>query len=232
MDPSEPRSFTFPGASRALGSHPAVRDGRPGVTGDLHSTPRSSLLLDPAGTTSPPPQPAPPPPPPPAPKTAAQCNGLLTVLAQLMPFQGFEREDLMAMVEAMGARATAPDELVVAQGADARCFHVVEHGKFAFLRDGAPVAQCRDMGHFAELALLYDCAVEHTVVSAGEGLLWVLDRAVYRRILHRREQEHRLRIAALVETTPTLRQLGSDRLVAIAKVRRARAWCRCRARES
>jgi cAMP-dependent protein kinase regulator len=122
------------------------------------------------------------------------------------------------MVEAMAPRATAVGEAVVAQGADLRGFFVIERGKFVFLAGGEPVAQVHDMGHFGELALLYDCASEHTVVSAGAGLLWALDRAVYRRILHRREQEHRLRIAALIVTTPTRRQLSSTRLVAIAKV--------------
>ncbi len=37
--PHEHRSVTFPGASRALGSHPALRDGRPGVAGALHQPP-------------------------------------------------------------------------------------------------------------------------------------------------------------------------------------------------
>lgn len=141
----------------------------------------------------------------------------MTVLSQLVPFQGFEREDLMSMVDAMSLAETTAGQIVVQEGQEMDFFCIVEHGKFQFFHNGQQMGQVKNVGHFTEVALVYDVLSEHTVVSASNGQLWVLPRIVYRDLLVQREATHRIRLAAILDAAPILKRLPAETLALLCQ---------------
>ena len=70
------------------------------------------------------------------------------------------------------------------------------------------VGCCDNKGSFGELALMYNMPRAATVQSAGDGLLWAMDRQTFRRIVLRNAFQKRKMYEALLEKVPLLSSLN------------------------
>lgn len=64
-----------------------------------------------------------------------------------------------------------------------------------------------DKGSFGELALLYNMPRAATVKSVSNGLLWAMDRQIFRRIVLKSAFKKRKMYEELIEVVPMLKTL-------------------------
>ena len=80
-----------------------------------------------------------------------------------------------------------------------------------FIKQGnqdVKVGCCENKGSFGELALMYNMPRAATIQSAGDGMLWAMDRQTFRRIVLRNAFQKRKMYEALLEKVPLLSSLN------------------------
>jgi len=80
-----------------------------------------------------------------------------------------------------------------------------------FIKQGAQdvkVGCCENKGSFGELALMYNMPRAATIQSAGDGMLWAMDRQTFRRIVLRNAFQKRKMYESLLEKVPLLSSLN------------------------
>ena len=87
-------------------------------------------------------------------------------------------------------------------------FYIVEEGVFvvtAHDHNGQGTVATLGPGRtFGELALMYDVACSQTVTSATEGILWVMQRETYRRVIMTNVVKKRRRYLSFLSAVPLL----------------------------
>ena len=80
-----------------------------------------------------------------------------------------------------------------------------------FIKQGnedVKVGSCQNKGSFGELALMYNMPRAATIQSAGDGMLWAMDRQTFRRIVLRNAFQKRKMYESLLEKVPLLSSLN------------------------
>ena len=80
-----------------------------------------------------------------------------------------------------------------------------------FIKQGnqdVKVGCCENKGSFGELALMYNMPRAATIQSAGDGMLWAMDRQTFRRIVLRNAFQKRKMYESLLEKVPLLSSLN------------------------
>lgn len=119
------------------------------------------------------------------------------------------RESFKELIGVLQERRTVPREVVMREGdTNAHEFYIVEKGLFvvtAHDHNGqATVATLGPGRTFGELALMYDVACSQTVTSATEGILWVMQRETYRRVIMTNVVKKRRRYLSFLSAVPLL----------------------------
>eukprot|EP01105_Mastigella_eilhardi_P000862 TRINITY_DN11050_c0_g1_i1.p2 TRINITY_DN11050_c0_g1~~TRINITY_DN11050_c0_g1_i1.p2 ORF type:complete len:214 (+),score=54.17 TRINITY_DN11050_c0_g1_i1:66-644(+) len=86
-------------------------------------------------------------------------------------------------------------------------FFIIAEGTFAVSIDNTEVARLTCGRSFGEIALLYNCPRTATVKSIDHGLLWVMDRIAFRRILMTDAMRRRQQYVEFLKNVPVLRPL-------------------------
>lgn len=119
------------------------------------------------------------------------------------------RESFPELIGVLKERKTAPGEVVMREGdTKAHEFYIVEKGVFvvtAHDHNGQGTVATLGPGRtFGELALMYDVACSQTVTSATEGILWVMQRETYRRVIMTNVVKKRRRYLSFLSAVPLL----------------------------
>jgi len=146
------------------------------------------------------------------PKSDSQRKSLLEAVKEILLFRSLESEQLNEVLDAMFERKVTPNEYIIKQGDDGDNFYVVESGTYnIFIKQGnqdVKVGCCENKGSFGELALMYNMPRAATIQSAGDGMLWAMDRQTFRRIVLRNAFQKRKMYEALLEKVPLLSSLN------------------------
>lgn len=146
------------------------------------------------------------------PKSDSQRKSLLEAVKEILLFRSLESEQLNEVLDAMFEKKVTPNEYIIKQGDDGDFFYVVESGIYnIFIKQGTQdvkVGCCENKGSFGELALMYNMPRAATIQSAGDGMLWAMDRQTFRRIVLRNAFQKRKMYEALLEKVPLLSSLN------------------------
>lgn len=146
------------------------------------------------------------------PKSDEQKARLCQAMKNILLFKSCEPEQMLEILDAMLERKVDSEEKVIQQGDDGDNFYVVENGTYdVFVNVGEnttkKVHTFLDSGSFGELALMYNCPRNATIIAQSPGILWALDQAVFRRIVVGAAARKRRSYEALLEGVPMLSEL-------------------------
>ena len=146
------------------------------------------------------------------PKTEEQRSRLKHAMKNILLFKACEPEQIQEILDAMFERKVQKGDEVITQGDDGDNFYVIELGKYDVLinigvGERKKVHTFNDSGSFGELALMYNCPRNATIIAQSEGILWALDQAVFRRIVVGAAARKRRSYESLLEGVPMLSEL-------------------------
>lgn len=145
------------------------------------------------------------------PKTDEQLQRLKKSVENILLFKSCDRDQLKEILNAMFERKVSPEDEIIRQGADGDNFYVIDNGVFdVFIeKDGKElkVHTFKDEGSFGELALMYNCPRNATIIAKSEGSIWALDQSTFRRIVVGAAARRRQMYEALLENVPMLKEL-------------------------
>lgn len=137
-------------------------------------------------------------------------RALAASVRDVLVFRSLDAEQTAAVIDAMFEREVRADDVVIRQGDEAGNFYVVERGTYEARiadRDGRPdrvVRTYEGAGSFGELALLYNAPRAATVVAKTDGVLWVVDRRTFGRVVRRTACDRRDLFDRLIGSVPML----------------------------
>lgn len=162
------------------------------------------------------------------PKSDAQRKRLNEAVRHILLFKNLDAEQLNNVLDAMFERKTQPGEHVIDQGGDGDNFYVIDRGIFdIYVKiDGADkkVGAYNNKGSFGELALMYNTPRAATIVSSAEGIIWALDRVVFRKIVLKSAYLRRKMHEALLEKVPMLKHLNEFERMNVADALESRQY--------
>lgn len=116
-------------------------------------------------------------------KTADERAFLRSNVSGIFLFAGLSSSLLDELISAMEKRTVSTGEVLMAQGAEADNFYVVQSGNYHVIKDGKKVHQYVGQGFFGELALMYNTKRSASVEALTAGVVWAIDRPTFRHIL-------------------------------------------------
>ncbi|XP_050528112.1 cAMP-dependent protein kinase type II regulatory subunit-like [Daktulosphaira vitifoliae] len=148
------------------------------------------------------------------PKTDDQRNSLKFNVKKIFIFRALDPEQINYVIDAMFDRQVHPGDIIIKEGDDGDNFYVIDRGLFvAYVSEigGSErlVHTYENKGSFGELALLYNIPRAATVKSISDGLLWVMDRKMFRRIVLKTAFKKRKMYEDLIGMVPMLKSLQS-----------------------
>lgn len=145
------------------------------------------------------------------PKTEEQLQRLKKSVENILLFKSCDRDQLKEILNAMFEKKVSPEDEIIRQGADGDNFYVIDNGVFdVFIETNGKevkVHTFKDAGSFGELALMYNCPRNATIIAKSEGSIWALDQATFRRIVVGAAARRRQIYESLLENVPMLAQL-------------------------
>jgi len=140
-------------------------------------------------------------------------NRLKQIVKEIFIFKSCSGDQLEKLINAMYERKVYAGETVIRQGEQGENFYVVDQGNFDVIFE---VDDCKqNIGHvqspgsFGELALMYNCPRSASVIAKEDGVVWVLDRYTFRRILFKTTEKKRSHYEQLLENMPILSLLNA-----------------------
>lgn len=147
------------------------------------------------------------------PKTDEQLQRLKKSVENILLFKSCDRDQLKEILNAMFEKKVKPEDEIIRQGDDGDNFYVIDNGVFdVFIENGGKAVKVhtfKDSGSFGELALMYNCPRNATIIAKSEGIIWALDQATFRRIVVGAAARKRQMYEALLENVPMLAELQS-----------------------
>lgn len=136
-------------------------------------------------------------------------------LADNILFADLGDAELTLMVSTMKSKNVAKAETLIKQGENGDNFYIVESGLFNFIVDGKKVGSCTKGQSFGELALLYNAPRAATVTCENDGLVWLLPRANFRKIISSTVSRSRVETAKALSSVPLLAELTESQIDAL-----------------
>lgn len=155
------------------------------------------------------------------PKTDEQLKRLKEAVKNILLFKACEVEQLQEVLKAMFEKRVKPEEMLIKQGDDGDNFYVVDSGEYDVFIDqpeGPPkkVFTYQNAGSFGELALLYNCPRNATIIAKTEGIVWALDQSTFRRIVAGAAMRKREKYINLLKKVDMLENLKPEELENLA----------------
>jgi CRP-like cAMP-binding protein len=154
-------------------------------------------------------------------KTESVHHRLASALESHILFRGLNPEQMQALCNVMYSHNICAGEFLYSFGDAADDMYVVESGHLVSLTTSG-IGTLRQTGEFntddviGEIALMYSCARNDSVRATTDATLWCLNRAAYRRILIRSNQELHHRAELFLKTFQVLYALSDDERTQIA----------------
>lgn len=150
------------------------------------------------------------------PKTVAQLSCLNEAAKHIIFFHNCEEEQQRILYNAMFERQVIKDEVIIREGDDGDNFYIIEKGEYQIFKSGMQVScitVLKDKGYFGELALLYNCPRNATIISKTSGILWGLDQKTFRQIVVTATARKRQAFEELLKGVSILDSLTEDELM-------------------
>ncbi|XP_001944873.1 cAMP-dependent protein kinase type II regulatory subunit [Acyrthosiphon pisum] len=148
------------------------------------------------------------------PKSDDQRQALAASVKNIFIFRALDPEQMNNVIDAMFDREVHAGDDIIKQGDDGDNFYVIDRGTFeAYVTDADGndrlVHTYEHKGSFGELALLYNMPRAATIKAKSDGLLWAMDRQIFRRIVLKSAFKKRKMYEELIEVVPMLKTLQS-----------------------
>ncbi|CAK9303762.1 unnamed protein product [Gordionus sp. m RMFG-2023] len=121
------------------------------------------------------------------PKTKEQKAYLIKIIQNIILFRALDKEQANVVVDAMKERRVLQSEKILEQGEIVENFFIIERGIFEssihMEENSRRVCVYENNGSFGEIALLYNQPSAYTIIARSEGILWVLDRNTYKKVV-------------------------------------------------
>ncbi|XP_001641597.2 cAMP-dependent protein kinase type II regulatory subunit [Nematostella vectensis] len=154
------------------------------------------------------------------PKSEDARKRLENVIGNIFIFKSCGKDQINMMLDAMYERVVYQEETIIRQGDAGDNFYIIDEGEFEVLfeTNGAQekLGRLKGPGSFGELALMYNCPRSATIRACTPGVLWVLDRKSFRRILVDTTERKRRHYETLLERIPVLSQLTAYERTSLA----------------
>lgn len=146
-------------------------------------------------------------------KSDEQRRALVAGVQDVLALGALDADQLTdALVDAMFEREVRAREVIIGQGDDVMSdghFYVVDSGTYVARIADRVVRTYVDTGSFGEMALIRDmphdaAAATVTVEAVTDGVLWVLDRRTFGRVVRRTETARRRTFDRLMRSVPAL----------------------------
>lgn len=115
------------------------------------------------------------------------------------------------MIDCMIMRETSSNETIIKEGDDADNFYVIYSGVFDILQNikgkEKVIASFKQEGSFGELALMYNTPRSATVVSKTKGVLYYIDRSMFRTFVLKSAHRKRKCYEKFLSSVPLLSNL-------------------------
>lgn len=160
------------------------------------------------------------------PKSAAEEQRLLGLLAQCSLFCHLDEPQRRQLALAMVRLEKAPNEVIIRQGDPGDLFFIVEEGSVRVFKQQATAASAADLGPqvamygpgdmFGELAIMHNapraasCVAGASAEEAQPVTLWALDRASFRRVVLGSAMARREAQLGFLRTVPVFAGVMSD----------------------
>lgn len=145
------------------------------------------------------------------PKSKEQLMRLKNAVENILIFKSCDSEQLHEILDAMFEKRVKHSDEIIRQGDDGDNFYVIDNGVYdVFINANgkeAKVHTFKDGGSFGELALMYNCPRNATIIAQSSGSLWALDQATFRRIVVGAAARKRKAYETLLENVPMLQEL-------------------------
>ncbi|XP_066916073.1 cAMP-dependent protein kinase type II regulatory subunit-like isoform X2 [Clytia hemisphaerica] len=151
-------------------------------------------------------------------KTDEQLKCLQEAASNIIFFKKCDKEQRQVLFNAMFEKKVTQGETIIRQGDDGDNFYVIDKGEYdIFVKDSngeeKKVASLTE-GFFGELALLYNCPRNATIVSASDyGVLWGLDQKTFRQVVVKATARKRAVFEELLKGVSMLDSLQGDELM-------------------
>ncbi|XP_050524071.1 cAMP-dependent protein kinase type II regulatory subunit [Daktulosphaira vitifoliae] len=148
------------------------------------------------------------------PKSDEQRQALATSVKNIFIFRALDPEQMNNVIDAMFDRQVRTGDVIIKQGDDGDNFYVIDRGIFeAYVIESDEserlVHTYENTGSFGELALLYNMPRAATIKAVSDGLLWAMDRQIFRRIVLKSAFRKRKMYEELIDVVPMLKALQS-----------------------
>ncbi|CAH8495417.1 unnamed protein product [Heterobilharzia americana] len=152
---------------------------------------------------------------------------------EILLFRCLDEEQKSKVIDAMQEMKVKNGEIVITQGDDGDNFYIIESGTYdIYVRNptatdkqlGEKVGSYNGQGSFGELALMYNTSRAASIVAATDGILWLMDRNTFRRIVLKAAFHKRQTYVELLEDVPLLKELSSYERINVADALQSRVY--------
>ena len=153
------------------------------------------------------------------PKTEQQLECLREAASNIIFFKKCDEEQRKILFNAMFEKKVQVDDVIIRQGDDGDNFYVIEKGEYdIFVTDSTTGVENKvatlTEGFFGELALLYNCPRNATIVSTtNDGVLWGLDQKTFRQVVVKATARKRAKFEELLKGVSMLDSLTGYELM-------------------
>ncbi|CAF3797290.1 unnamed protein product [Rotaria sp. Silwood1] len=125
------------------------------------------------------------------PKTAEQRQRLKDAVCHNLLFRTLEAKQIDQILDAMWEKHVKKGECIIRQGDDGDNFYVIDEGTYEVYvshvddshSQAIKIGEYNQTGSFGELALMYNQPRSATVIATSEGILWVMGRQTFRKLV-------------------------------------------------
>ncbi|UJR10265.1 hypothetical protein I4U23_014473 [Adineta vaga] len=125
------------------------------------------------------------------PKTPDQRKRLKDAVCHNLLFRTLESKQIDHILDAMWEKHVEKGEYIIQQGKDGDNFYVIDQGTYEVYvskdnNGNSPpvkIGEYDQNGSFGELALMYNQPRSATIISTSEGILWVMGRQTFRKLV-------------------------------------------------
>lgn len=151
-------------------------------------------------------------------KTDEDRQKISSTIENLLVFRNIDAEQLREVVDHMYEKPVIAGDLIIEQDEPGDYFYIIKEGTFyiyAIEVDGVCTRTdvLDNSGYFGETALMYRIHRSFTVQAQTNGILWVIDRNTFKKILLKSEIAKRELYESFIQKVPMFSSLTRNELI-------------------
>jgi len=155
------------------------------------------------------------------PKAQEQKDRIYAALEHCFLFTGMDEDQENKVIDAMEEKKVKTGDTIIKQYDDGDFFYVIDSGTYDVMKETdranepgvyKKVFAYDNKGSFGELALMYNCPRAASVVATADGVLWAVDRHLFRQIVVQETARKRMRHEDFLRRVPALSKLSQHHI--------------------